>query len=244
MNSSSWLLLLIKGTKNLSPATGKKVAAILGLGKEESRYFDLLVRFNQAPTSNEKDLLFKKMMRFRRDDGPALLSEEHYEYYNKWYHPVIRSLVSKVDFKNDYALLGRKLVPHISPSEARRSVRLLTKLGLVQKDAQGRWMQTDPVLSTGDEVMSLNVVNYHKQVSRLAEGAFDRSTREVRDISALTMGIDRETFGRLKARIQDFRKEIMEMVKGARSPDRVYQLNLQFFPVSEWKRKEDGHETA
>jgi uncharacterized protein (TIGR02147 family) len=87
------------------------------------------------------------------------------------------------------------------------------------------------VVSTGDEVGSLNVINYHKQVSRLAEAAHDRSPREERDISALTLGISAEDFAAIKGRIQAFRKEIMEMALASKDADRVYQLNFQFFPV-------------
>jgi uncharacterized protein (TIGR02147 family) len=68
-------------------------------------------------------------------------------------------------------------------------------------------------------------------VSRLAEAAHDRTRREERDISALTLGIGEEEFEAIKARIQAFRKEIMEMAVASKEADRVYQLNFQFFPV-------------
>jgi len=80
-------------------------------------------------------------------------------------------------------------------------------------------------------VASLNIINYHKQVSRLAEGAHDISAKEERDISALTLGISEEDFQRIKARIQAFRKEIMDIAMASSEPDRVYQLNFQLFPV-------------
>src|SRR6185295_698586 len=125
---------------------------------------------------------------------------------------------------------GRSLTPAISARDAAKSVALLEKLGLiVLKD--GRYAQTQAFISTGDEVGSLNVVNYHKQVSRLAEEAHDRSEKEERDISALTLGISEESFRQIKARIQAFRKEIMDMAQVSGNPDRVYQLNFQFFPV-------------
>lgn len=239
MNSSSWLLHLIKGTRNLSAATIPKVAKALGLDTTESEYFELLVYFTQAKDSDTRDYFYRKMMRCKRTLKIAELDEDQYEYYTKWYNPVVRSLVSKVRFGEDYAKLARRLVPHITPSEARKSVRLLERLGLIQKDATGAWMQNEPILSTGDEVMSLNVVNYHKQMSKIAEGAFDRSPKELRDISALTMGINREDFLRIKSKIQTFRKEIMEIAANSENPAGVYQLNFQLFPVSELEEGAD-----
>ena len=75
-------------------------------------------------------------------------------------------------------------------------------------------------------------MNYHKQVSKLAEDAFDRCSKDLRDISALTLGINKSDFKKIKARIQEFRKEIMDIAKNSENDDRVYQLNFQFFPVS------------
>jgi len=241
MNSSSWLLHLIKGTKNLSNESIVKIAKALGFTASEAEYFELIVHFTQAKDSDTKDFFYRKILACKKILNMSRISEDQYEYYAKWYHPVVRSLVSKVRFRNDYALLASRLVPKITPAQAKASVALLEKLGLIKKDKSGGWMQAEPVISTGDEVMSLNVINYHKQVSRLAENAFDRSKRDERDISALTLGISGETFGRIKGKLQSFRKEIMEIAHESESPDRVYQLNLQFFPVT--KREGRDEET-
>lgn len=240
MNSSSWLLHLIKGTKNLSDGSILKVTKTLGLTESEAEYFEVLVHFTQAKDNDTRDYFYRKMLACKKNLNIAQLSEDQYDYYNKWYHPVIRSLVSKVKFGDNYKLLGSRLIPQISPSEAKASVALLIRLGLIKKDDSGNWVQAEPIVSTGDEVISLNVVNYHKQVSRLAEDAFDRSVREERDISALTLGISTEAFNRIKVRIQSFRKEIMEIARESDNPDRVFQMNLQFFPVS--KREEHTDE--
>lgn len=237
MNSSSWLLHLIKGTKNLSEQTAVKVAEVLKLKKKETEYFLFMVQFTQAKTSDEKNNVYKQMIALKRRLKVIKITEEQYQYYTKWYHPVIRSLVSKVDFRDDYSLLAKKLLPVITPAEVKKSVNLLKKLGFIKKCENGKWIQNSSVLSTGDEVTSLNVVNYHKQVSKLAENAFDRCSKDIRDISALTLGINKADFKRIKARIQEFRKEIMDIAKNSENDDRVYQLNFQFFPVSKWEEQ-------
>ncbi len=237
MNSTSWLLHLIKGSKNLSAESVLRVAKALKLNKAETEYFEIMVPFTQARTNGVKDHYYQRMLGLKRKLKIAKIGEEQYDYYTKWYHPVIRSMVSKVDFGKgphgapDYALLARCLMPPIPAREAKKSVRLLEKLGLISRGKDGVFIQNSAVISTGDEVASLSVINYHKQVSRLAEGAHDISTKEERDISALTLGIGEEDFLRIKTRIQAFRKEIMDMAMAAESPDRVYQLNFQLFPV-------------
>lgn len=237
MNSTSWLLHLIKGTKNLSSESVGRVARALNLNKAEAEYFGLLVPFTQARTNGARDLYYSRMLGLKRKLKLAHLGEEQYEYYTKWYHPVIRSLITKGDFgtgpggEPDYARLGKCLIPPVPAREAKRSVKLLQKLGLLSRDPEGKWAQANAVVSTGDEVASLNVVNYHKQVSRLAESAHDASPKEERDISALTLGVGEAEFRKIKARIQAFRKEIIDIALASDAPDRVYQLNFQLFPV-------------
>lgn len=240
MNSSSWLMHLIRGTKNLSEDTTARIAKALHFNRHETEYFDLIVRFTQSEQSEAKNFFFNKIIDLKKKLKIIRINEEQYEYYTKWYYPVIRSLVSKVDWNNDYGVLAKKLLPPITQSEAKKSVALLEKLGFIEKDAEGKWAQKNDVISTGDEVMSLNIVNYHKQVTRLAENAFDRSSKELRDISSLTMGINRDDVSAIKAKIQQFRKEIMEIARASDNADRVYQLNFHFFPVSKSEERENG----
>jgi uncharacterized protein (TIGR02147 family) len=242
MNSTSWLLHLIKGTKNLSAASVIRVAKAVKLNKAETQYLEAMVPFTQARTNGIKDHYYQRMLAMKRKLKIAKIGEEQYDYYTKWYHPAVRSLVSKVEFTDgggghDFSILGRCLMPPIPAREAKKSVLLLEKLGLISRDREGRFTQSSAMISTGDEVASLNVINYHKQVSRLAEGAHDLSAKEERDISALTLGINQEDVHRIKARIQAFRKEIMDLAAASENPDRVYQINFQMFPVGKADRK-------
>jgi uncharacterized protein (TIGR02147 family) len=240
MNSSSWLMHLVRGTKNLSEDTSARIAKALHFNRHETEYFDLLVHFTQAQDSETKNFFFHKILDLKKKLKIIRIGEEQYEYYTKWYYPVIRSLVSKVEWNDDFGILAKKLLPPITESEAKKSVVLLEKLGFIEKNMSGKWVQKNDVISTGDEVMSLNVVNYHKQVTRLAENAFDLSSKEWRDISSLTLGINRDDVKAIKAKIQQFRKEIMEIARASDEADRVYQLNFHFFPVS----KSEGRENA
>jgi len=235
LRSSAWLTHLIKGTRNISEESSLRISEALEITPEQRGYFQMLVRFNQARTAEEKNKAYLEVLRFKESLDIVQIVDRHYEYYTQWYHPVIRSLVSKVNFGDDFGLLGRSCVPAITPKAARASVRLLEKLGLIRKQPDGRWTQTDHVISTGDEVYSVNIVNYHKEVAGLAKNAFDRCSREVREISALTLGIDEATFRTIKSRIQSFRKEIVELARNSSTSDRVYQMNFQLFPVSRIK---------
>lgn len=237
MNSASWLMHLIKGNKNLSSESAKRVAKALNLNRPKTEYFELMMHFTQAKSFEAKDLYYQKMIEFKRRQKCVSINEEHYEYYSKWYHPVIRSLVTKVDWGGDYSKLAKHVLPEISTREAGKSVRLLQKLGFIKKDENGKWKQAQQAISTGDEVDSMKIINYHKQVSQLASDAHERAGDSLKDISSLTLGLSKEASYQIKTEIQAFRKKIMELAQASEGSDRVYQLNFQFFPASKQDEK-------
>lgn len=239
INSNSWLLDLIEGRKNLSPASMAKVTRALQLAGEESDYFEWLVHFTQAKDSDSRDYYYRKMIAVRKKRIPTVMDDAAYEYCSRWYHPIIRSLVSKVDWKDNYYQLARAVLPPITPSQAKKSVLLLQHLGLISRNQDGTWTQTDSIISTGDEVNSPNVINYHKQVSKLIAGVYDRCQRDERDISALILGIGQEEFAEIKTKIQQFRKEILAIARHTPDADQVYQFNLQFFPASKRTKRHE-----
>jgi uncharacterized protein (TIGR02147 family) len=238
MNSTAWLLHLVRGSKNLTTESAQRISKGLGFTKSESEYFENMVSFTQAQTPSAKDVYFQRMLAQKRRLKISRLTEEQYEYYSKWYHPVIRSLVTKILWDEDYEILASHLVPSISAREAKASVQLLTKLGLISRNEEGEWSQSMPILSTGDEVNSIYVANYHREVSRLSENIYDLWPKEERDVSSLTLGIHPKDAERIKSRIQEFRKEILEIARMSDEADRVMQLNIQFFPVSRPQKTE------
>jgi uncharacterized protein (TIGR02147 family) len=136
------------------------------------------------------------------------------------------------DFKGDFELLGKKLKPAISARKAREAVKLLVKLGFIEKKGS-RYVQSDPLITTGDEVRSLAVSNFHIQNLVLSIGSIDTVKSSDRDISSLVMGLSGEGFRRVKDEIQQFRKKLLAIAAAETVIDRVYHVNFQAIPVSE-----------
>jgi len=96
----------------------------------------------------------------QKSSKTKIINEDQYEYFNTWYHCVVRELVTFIDFQGDYKILGKKLNPHISQSQARESVKLLLRLGFLKK-VKGRYIQQDPVIQTGNNLGHYNVLNFN-----------------------------------------------------------------------------------
>lgn len=229
--TSNFIMLVMQGKRNLNRSLCFKISEVFKHSRKEAAYFENMVNFIQAKNNKEKDLYFSRMMSLRKNLKVDKIEEWQYEYYTNWYNPVIRELVTNPDFNGDANTLAKTLVPAITPTQAKRSLGLLLKLGLIKKKGK-RYIQNSPFISTGPEVNSLAVVNFHRKMGELAIESLDRIPKNERNITASTVYISQKAFDTIRNKIEDFRKEILELVDSNTEDERVYQLNFQIFPVS------------
>ena len=144
----------------------------------------------------------------------------------------MRELVTLVNFHEDYRILARMVRPAITSKQAKESVKLLLKLGLIEKK-QGSYVQTNRAITTGDEVLSLAIQNFHIQNLVLAADTISICPPEERDISALVVGLSSKGFKTVKEEIRQFRKKLVDIVEKDDPAERVYNINFQLLPTSE-----------
>ncbi|MBN1760266.1 MAG: TIGR02147 family protein [Chitinispirillaceae bacterium] len=230
--SPNFLKLVVDGKRNLTKASVYRVAKAFGLNKSESDYLENLVFLNQSKTLDEKNLYLSRIMRYRVKCNPRLLEASEYDYYSQWFNPVVIELVTAVDFRDDYRRLGSAVVPVITAAEAERSVALLLRLGMIVRNDDGTYRRAAASVTTGPQVRSVAVANYHKAMMRLASESIERFGAAERDISSVTVAVSEETRQLIQEKLQRLRKELLELAESDRQPQRVLQLNLQMFPLS------------
>lgn len=231
--SPNYLQLVMNGERNLSPASIQKFSKGLRLGKQEAEFFENLVLFNQSKSAEEKTRYFQRMARNRRFRGIKQLEREQFEYYARWYYPAVRELVQLSSFKEDPEWISKHLRPKITSRQAQQALELLFKLGLLSRDADGKLHQVNPLVTSGAEVSSLAVTNFHKEMLREASASIERFPASVRDISGVMVAIPKNKIPELKERVSKFRKELLSLMEeGGQKSDIVMQLNVQLFPLS------------
>jgi uncharacterized protein (TIGR02147 family) len=238
--SPNFIKLVAQGQRNLSKDGVYRCAKALGMNKKETEYFENLVFFNQSKTLEEKNYYLTRVMRMRKRVSVKKMELSQYQYYTQWYNPVVRELVTADDFGDDYEKLAAHVVPAITPQQAHKAVQLLEELDFIQKDEHGRYEKTDAFVSTGPQVRSVAVANYHKEMMRLASESIERYPAAQRDITSLTCSVSQETQELIIDKIKRVRMEIMELVEADQEKDRVVQVNFQLFPLSRDFHDEEG----
>lgn len=232
MQSTSWLTSLLQGRKGLSQASAAKLSKALGHSSLQTRYFAALVEFNQAKGTDERQAGFLKIQAMARLSDPRLVRETQFGYYSHWHHSAIRALLAMAPFRGDYAALGAALCPPISAQEAQKSVKLMLDLGLVEQGREGDLQVSAPAITTGRKASALQVEMFHQQTLRLAMEALDRFPKGEREHSTMTLGIAPELLPLVKDILAEARRRIGELAEASETATRVYQVNMQIFPLS------------
>lgn len=230
--STNFFKLVMDGERNLTEESLVKFMTGLKLNKQEQEFFRNLVFFNQAKTHEEKDLYYQCLIRSKKYNQLKPIERQHYEYYSTWYHPVVRELAVSKDFDGTPEWIAKKVFPPITPAQAANSMELLEQLGFIEKIGENKWRQSSTLLSTGPEIVSHIVVNYHKNLLDVTKEILETVSAAKRDISTMTLGVAKERLPELKKKIQEFRQEILKLVSTDTHPEEVVQLNIQLFPVT------------
>lgn len=230
--SPNFLKLVMEGKRNLTAPSIDKFAYALKLNKEETNFFRNLVLLNQASTVEEKKFYVEQLIRTRLYRKVYPLKQAQYDYYTNWYYIPIRELVGVEGFKEDPNWIAHQLTPPITATDAEKALKKLEQLGLIKRDEEGKLIQAEKLVSTGDEVASASVSQWHKEMIQKGAEAIDRFPALERDISSVTLGLSERSAGQVKELIQRFRKELLTISKQDQKTKGVYQVNFQLFPLT------------
>jgi uncharacterized protein (TIGR02147 family) len=233
---ASFYVKVLQKQIHLSEKALDPLCQFLKLNKKEIEYFRLLVRFNKVTARDETRQLFEKLIELR-EPKTQTLDAAKYEFFSKWYYIAIRELLNFYRFTGDYKKLAAKLDPPITASEARHAVELLKKLSLVRERDDGSLELTEQFVTTGESWNSIAIENFQKESIRLAGESIERISRNNRETSTVTISMSVKGFTALKERLREMRKELLEMARQDETPNAVFQVNFQIFPLTD---TEDG----
>ncbi len=233
LRSPNFLKLVIEGERNLGADSVPRFIEALELKGPDAEFFADLVAFNQAATLAEKNRAFERISASRRFRAARRIDGDLFAYLSHWYNPAIRELAGRDDFSEDPRWIASQVRPKISATEAAEAMKLLLSLGLLVRDKEsGRVLRGEPTLTTEHEVRSLGAAAFHRQMIERAAESLETVPRELRDLAALTVCISPQTAVLVKERIHQFREALTELCDSDAEGVVVYQLNVQWFPLS------------
>jgi uncharacterized protein (TIGR02147 family) len=234
LKSPNFLKLVIEGQRNLGAEWVPRFAASLGLEGADADFFADLVAWDQAQTLSDKNRAFERIAASRRFRAARRIDGDLFAYLSHWYNPAIRELAGRKDFREEPRWIAAQLRPTITAAQAAEAMKLLLSLGLLVRDPHtGRVHRGELTITTEHEIRSLAAAAFHRQMLERAAASIQDVAREFRDLAALTVCVGPERAAEVKRRIHAFREALTELCDSDDGATTVYQLNVQWFPLSD-----------
>lgn len=233
--SPNYLRLVADGQKNLTPSSVARFARALGLNTQEREAFEALVMLGQATNDQDRTLYFERLKKRQPRSRTAVLDLAQFEMYTQWYILPVREMILLPDFVEDAKWVAKRLWPRITPQKADRALKLLERLGLAVRDANGQLRVADVKLKTPLSVRSLAIRNYHRAMLKIAERSLEKVERKKRHLTSVTIGLTEQQYEQVCERINEVRREILDLIEDAPKndePKEIHVIGFQVVPVT------------
>ena len=228
----STLIKILQGARHLTIKKVKNVIKLCGFSDKEGRYFENLVLFGRAKTERESAAYFEKLQKIQ-GVKQYNLENKQFEFFRHWYYAALWSLLNFYPFKGNFRELSSMLTPSVPVKKVKAAIEDMIDLSLIIIDSKGYYKTISQNISTGEKWQSVAVYEYLQSSLQLASEALSRFKKDKRDISALIVDIPEENLAEIKDLISEFRKSLIARINKYPKSDRVYQISMQVFPLTE-----------
>lgn len=227
--SPSTLSEILKGKYGLERKRALDVAEALSLDAANCEHFADL--FEAKFHKNESNRRAAKLrIEQRQSENKSTISLDAFQVISEWYHLAILELVGIAGAPRDEKGIARRLaLPKVLVEEA---VARLLRLGLLEKTSTG-FRATEEFLSSGNQVPSLAIRNFHGQILNKAMQALDFQSVQEREFSSTIFSIDRDRLGEAKADLRRLRLDFANKFTATQKQNDVYCLSIQLFSLLE-----------
>lgn len=239
IKSPNYLKLVIDGKRNLSKRMSFKFAKGLGLDKQKTQEFVELVQFNQSLASEDRNNHLRSLVDLRVKDqiDRGELKRSAMDLVPDWLTWVIYEMVDQWGVDLNRLEAFRLIRRTIKPDDAKKALNKLLENGELIRDTETQEiMKARDVTKSREDIPVELVKKLQAELLGLGLESLYHDSPKDREFGALTISLTEEEFEGLKFELRQMRKRIKKdnavqraQVKG----DRVYQLNLQLFPITD-----------
>ncbi len=223
---------IISGKRPLTYKTAEKVVDALGLAGLQKKYFLSLVKQERAKTDRDRDEAFEERLALRQKDLPSELDRRQLAFFEHWYHAAILEILRLDHSQSSVEWIASNIRPELPQTKVKESLDLLQELGYLSwNDEKQRLFPTDATITTGNEVLTLALMSFHRQMLKLSLEALDNVERTERDISAITITASPALKEQMKDELVALRKRFLKLSAEETGASEVLQVNLQMFPL-------------
>jgi predicted transcriptional regulator len=165
-----------------------------------------------------------------------LLKEDEFFVVSGWLHFAILELIKTKTFKNDVAIISKRL--GASTLEVERALERLERLGFIEVNKSKITLKRPSNSWLNFSETNTARKNLQKQLHTKAVQAIEDVAFENRDHSILTVAVDPKLLPEIKNKITAFRRSLDKFIEENGNQKEVYNLCLSFFPLTKTDKEQ------
>ena len=242
IKSPNYLKMIIEGKRNLSMDMVSKFAKACAFNKAQTDEFKLLVIFNQSEDPADRNYALKQLSEYRVDQKlkQGELDRKVFEKVPNWIGWIIYALVDQEGVTFETSQLKDLLRGKASESEINDALENLIRSGELVRDPQTQKIAKGKPTEAPEEIPSALVRKLQMQLMYLGLESLYQDNATEREFGSLTLSLTEKEFEEIKFKLRQMRKSLHKenaIARMSAKGERVYQLNLQLFPVSNAAKK-------
>ena len=215
--------------KKVSPRMTAKFIEVLGLNKKAAKYFETMVKLDQAKTETARSAAMEELLHLH-PNPQHILDSNTYEYYNHWYHSAMFAILDAMDVTDDLTPVQKRIFPKIPLGKIKDSLSLLEKLGLARKNESGFWKPTKESISSGPYNNAELIKQYQLQCFELSKQALLADDDNPSDMGTFTFSVSDDAYKEIALEIQNLKAKVRKIItQDKKEATGVHQLNIHLF---------------
>ncbi len=239
IKSPNYLKMIIEGKRNLSEEMVYKFAKAMQLSKSQSEEFKHLVFLNQAtdPAVRNQHLRDLNEHRMTSSIVKGQLDSKTRDKIPNWIGWILYAMLDQENVNFNLEELKFLLRKKAKESEIETALEKLIRSGeIIQDSKTGDYKKGRSLIEKPEEIPVSLIRKLQAQLMYLGLESLFQDQATDREFGTLTLCLTQKEFEDLKFQLRKMRKQIHKdnsIHRMNSKGERVYQLNLQLFPVTD-----------
>jgi len=238
IKSPNYLKLIIEGRRNLSDDMIGRFAKALRLARPEVEEFRALVRYTQATQPIERNQYLKELadLRAQRAFAAGQINERSWAKVPGWIGWVLYAMTEQANVNFDPQALAKLFRAKAGAEDIRESLGKLIDSGEITRSETGAITKARDLIESPQDLPVALIRKLQAELIYLGIESLFRDSPKDREFGAVTLAMTEEEFQHVRFELRQLRKRLQKDISVKRKStmgDRVYQLNIQLFPVTE-----------
>lgn len=226
LKSSSMLSMVITGERFPSKSLIEKLSQYIGFTSAEAEYFETLIDLKKLKSKSRLTVNIdgNNLSNISLSNESTFLSPMTF---------IVKELVSENKNKNiNSEWLNKNLLVKHQNYDLQKILAELTEKEILHKNEEGNFSVLENnivnIMTTPEQVQ-----NFHNASLEMTKQAYNTSQRDQRTFHTSFVKLKKDKLELVKKRMQEFQRELTDLMEEGDGDHILYQVNFHLFPISQ-----------